>query len=321
MDGEVEKKITDQPFVAAASSQLFIKSLSQASCCSAWNVFLVGFDPETDFTIRPWLGAHLDRPLRDDEVLVGAVMGAEPGAALKFFGTHFKVAGRLEATGMGLDAAVFMPMKGAHRMAADSARLAEQKLEIGEGQISAVLIRLRPELGGGLPAYRAAFELEQAIPEISILQPDDLVVRTHKSLASALGGLRSAGYAVWAVTAALIGLVFAMAANERRREIGLLRALGAGRGKVFSMIVGEALAITAAGAALGLVAGFGLTGMFSRLIAMSLKMPLRWAPWPDLAGLGAAAAALALLTGAAAVLVPAIRAALMEPYESIRGAD
>ena len=36
---------------------------------------LNGFDPATDFTVRPWLAEHLDRPLADHEVLVGAAVG------------------------------------------------------------------------------------------------------------------------------------------------------------------------------------------------------------------------------------------------------
>ncbi len=38
----------------------------------------------------------------------------------------------------------------------------------------------------------------------------------------------------------LIGLVFSMAVNERRREIGVLRALGATRGFVFRSLLAEA---------------------------------------------------------------------------------
>ena len=45
-----------------------------------------------------------------------------------------------------------------------------------------------------------------------------------------------------------------MAANERRREIGVLRALGATRGTVFRLILGESVVIAGLGAAIGVAA-------------------------------------------------------------------
>jgi len=49
----------------------------------------------------------------------------------------------------------------------------------------------------------------------------------------------------------LISLIFSMAANERRRELGVLRALGATRGFVFQSILAEAVMLAVDGGALG----------------------------------------------------------------------
>ena len=46
--------------------------------------------------------------------------------------------------------------------------------------------------------------------------------------------------------------------NERRREMAILRAIGAGRKTVFAVIVGEAVALTGAGALSGVIMGHGL---------------------------------------------------------------
>ena len=50
---ELADKIRAHDFVAAASPQLFLTSLS-TGCCSV-KVQLVGFDPATDFSVGPWL--------------------------------------------------------------------------------------------------------------------------------------------------------------------------------------------------------------------------------------------------------------------------
>lgn len=318
MDRALEKRIEEFDFVEQTSAQVFIRSLSGASCCSAWNVFLVGFEPETDFTVRPWLSDNRDLVLGPDDVLAGKGIGIEPGASVKFYGHVYNVAGMLDATGTGLDRTVFIPIKTAYLMAAESSVKAEKTLTVTPDQISSVMIRLKPEDKGGLPAFRAAYELEMAVPEISVIQPDDLLVKVQRNLAGTLGTLRSASYAVWPVTALLIGLVFAMAAGERQREIGILRAMGATRFFVFRMILFESLSLAGAGTLFGLLVSVGLVGAFSRLIALTLEVPFHWPEPGALAFLLFAAALLALLTGALAALLPALQSSFMEPYDAIR---
>lgn len=321
MDRGLEQKISGRPFVARTSPQVFVKSLSQASCCTAWNVFLIGFDPATDFTVRPWLEQHADHRLGPDEVLAGAALDLAPGAAIKFFGHEFTVAGVLAASGSGLDSTVFIPMGAVYRMAQESSVKAQKPLALSPGQISAVSIKLKPESQGGLPAYRAAFELEQALPEISILQPDELSVRASKNLSAALRGLRGSAYAVWPIAALLCGLIFGLAANERQREIGILRGLGAPRSFIFRLILFEALVLAGVGAVAGAVIATVLVRMFSRLIAVSLEVPFSWPTASELFFFFLTALGLALITGALAAVYPAARAAGMEPYEAIRRSE
>jgi putative ABC transport system permease protein len=318
MDRALSKKIAGFDFVERVSEQVYIKSLSGAACCSAWNVFLIGFDPETDFTVRPWLKRHKHIEIGPDQVLVGAAFDVEPGQTLKFYGRELEVAGVLDPTGMGLDTTVFIPNHTAYLMAEESVEKAVEPLDLPRDRISAALIKLKPEDRGGAPAYRAAYDLEMAIPEISVIQRDDLLIKVQKNLSNTLGALRSASYAVWPVTALLIGLVFAMAANERRREIGLLRAMGATRAFVFRMILVEALMVAGCGTAVGLAASIGLVAGFSRLISVRLEVPFYWSAAEDTAFIMIAASALALLTGAIAAMAPAVRSSLMEPYEAIR---
>lgn len=318
MDGSLKDKISGFSWVEKTSAQLYIKSLSGASCCSAWNLFLIGFEPETDFTIQPWLSEHTDGVIGPDEILVGAALGVEPGMSLRFYGRSFKVVGTLAPTGMGLDTTVFIPLKTAYLMAKESAARAEKTLEIDQNQISAVTIKLKPEDKGGLPGWKAAYELEMAIPEISVIQPDDMVAKVQSNLSSTLKTLKFASYVIWPVAALLIGLVFAMAANERQRDIGLLRAMGATRGFIFRMIILEALLIAAIGASIGLIVSMGLVSLFSRLIALKLETPFYRPDAAEIAAIVFMAALLSLLTGAASAMLPAIQAGFKEPYEAIR---
>ena len=60
-------EIATVPGVAQASPQLFLSSLKGAACCSASEMFMVAYDPQTDFTVTPWLKNNLGRGLNFGE--------------------------------------------------------------------------------------------------------------------------------------------------------------------------------------------------------------------------------------------------------------
>jgi putative ABC transport system permease protein len=64
-------EIARLPGVSGVSPQIYLQSLFGASCCSAWEMFLVVYDPTTDFTISPWLKQKLGRELAKGEVIGG----------------------------------------------------------------------------------------------------------------------------------------------------------------------------------------------------------------------------------------------------------
>lgn len=318
MPDAVEDKIRQCPFIARTSSQLYLRSLSGAACCSVWNVFLIGIDPETDFTVKPWLAGHRDVRIGPDDVLVGAAFQARPGTTLRFFGHPFIVAGVLDAGGMGLDTAVFLPIRTARRMMAEAAEKAGQSSRIAPDQISAVFIRLKSGEQGGLPGWKAAYELERTIPEISVIRPADITVKAQKNLALGLQTLYAISFVVWSMTALLIGLVFMMAAHERQQEIGLMRAMGATRWFVFQIIQLEAIIISATGALIGLVISVSLVVLFARMISMQLEIPFAFPSLVDMLRLSLRALLLALVTGTVAAMIPAVKSSAQEPYEAIR---
>ena len=55
MPQENVDKIAAIPGVEAVSPQLYLATLTGASCCSVSDMFMIAYDPETDFTIQPWL--------------------------------------------------------------------------------------------------------------------------------------------------------------------------------------------------------------------------------------------------------------------------
>jgi ABC-type antimicrobial peptide transport system permease subunit len=97
--------------------------------------------------------------------------------------------------------------------------------------------------------------------------------------------------------------------TEREREIGIRMALGAGRGQVLNLVLGQGLGIAAVGILLGIGGAFALSRLTSSLLyGVSPSDPLTY---------GAVAVVIALVATAACV-VPSRRATRVDPLEAIR---
>jgi putative ABC transport system permease protein len=108
-----------------------------------------------------------------------------------------------------------------------------------------------------------------------------------------------------------IGIMNIMLANvlERKREIGLLRALGARRGDIVAQFLREASVICGLGALFGLVFG----GLLAYLIAALAGWQVAWAPLPILLATVVCAA-----VGLAFGVYPAKQAAALDPIAALR---
>ena len=100
---------------------------------------------------------------------------------------------------------------------------------------------------------------------------------------------------------------------ERRRELGVLRAMGASRRFVVRMVLAEAGSVASVGAVVGVVMGSGLHYLSDKILTETTSIDILYRPLWSSAGYVAVAAALCLL----GALVPAVRASRMNITESI----
>lgn len=172
----------------------------------------------------------------------------------------FQVVGVLARTGTAVDQGVYVSLpaieaihlnwRGGTRIArdVDDARLAEASLQ--PQSVTAAFIGLRTrvavfELQRTVNAY-AGEPLSAILPGVALQQLWSLLGTVERALLVAAGCVVAAGLMV-VLTTVLATL------NERRREMAILRSVGAGPRHVFGLLLLEAAGLATAGAVLGLL--------------------------------------------------------------------
>jgi putative ABC transport system permease protein len=152
----------------------------------------------------------------------------------------------------------------------------------------------------------------QASPEnpsqVNVSRPSDALTaraETQGALDTLFLGLGAVALLVGAIGVANIMIISVL---ERRSEIGLRRALGATRGQIRAQFLAEAIMLSLAGGATGVILGAAAVTAYARAHAEAVVIPAdAWA-----GGLAAA-----IIIGAIAGLLPAIRAARLSPTQAL----
>lgn len=312
-------KVAAVPGVERTSPQLYITSAIMV-CCTMPTIQLVGFDPATDFIVSPWLDFH-EKKTEDgvDTMIVGAnTMYAADGTFISFFGKRFQIHGATLKTGIKfIDYSAFMTIPVARRMISISQTKSKAPLVIGQDEISSVAVKVAP----GAKVSDVARAIEESVPGIKTIISRNLVSTFKHDMRGMMLGIIATGTMSWAMTLVLMGIVFTTIVNERRRELGLLRAMGASRDDILRLILLEAAILSGLGALAGLGGGVMLIDRIEQILVLSAGVGGVPFHLPSLAFivLVALMSGLAiLLSGTATAIYPAMRVARIEPYDAIR---
>jgi putative ABC transport system permease protein len=308
-------KIAAVPGVAAASPQLYLQTLTGASCCSVSDMFLLAYDPATDFTIQPWLNQKFGGGLRLGEAVGGRYVSVPAGEQnIKIYGYWITLKANLEPTGTGLDQSMFLTFDTAQDVARKSTTLAQSPLVIPADTISSVLVRVAP----GTDLHRVAVKILQSVPGVTPIESSNLFQSYRNQMNGLLRSVLIILGITWALSILLMGLVFTIVANDRRRELGVLRALGAANRFVFQSLVMEAGMLALAGGAAGVILAVGVIGLFHNLITTSLGFPFIFPAPLSLAGQIGVGLLAAVGSVVLAVFFPALKISRMDPADAMR---
>lgn len=243
----------------------------------------------------PWRLAAGRRARDDDEIVVDDVLARRHGLAigddLEIGGRTYRIVGRSVETAAVMTGFVVVT----HRASDDLFR--------APGTTSYVLVGTRE-----VEAVKRRLEAR----DLTVFTRQQLADRDRRLLTGIFGApVRLMVAVAFGVGTLVVALTVYASVIERRREYGIVKALGAGRWAVTGVVVRQSLLL----AAVGLVVGFGLYLAGRALIAeLRPQFSVVLAPGSAVRGVGAA-----VLMAVLAAVVPARRVAASDPASVYRG--
>lgn len=243
------------------------------------------------------LGSSAARRYQTD----GSDEPVSPGDAIEIQGARFTVAGVLKPASMLYDNSAILPLETA------------QELFRRPGSVSAVI--LTADRLDGVDSIQAA--IQEQFPDLQASGQGEIAKNTDAMLAGQRDFFDMVNATVILVAIVVVTIVVVVAVMEQRREIGTLRALGARRWRIFSLVFSEALVLSMLGA----------------IVALPMSILLRWVlqittggSASDVGGLfdinpipaWLGTIGIAVVIGLLASLLPAWQAMRVDPLEALR---
>ncbi|HNM80406.1 MAG: ABC transporter permease [Betaproteobacteria bacterium] len=225
------------------------------------------------------------------------------GQRLRIGGLHFRIIGVMEPKGqflgIDLDDTAFIPAGRAQELF-NREGVDEINLSAEEGVPSAIVAA----------AVKERLIARHSREDFTIVTQEEML----KTLSNILDVLTLAVGALGGISLLVGGVgivtIMTIAVSERTGEIGLLVALGAPRRTILALFLGEAVALSALGGGFGLALGIGL--------AQTIQFALPSLPVHTPVAFVVLAEAVAIAIGLVAGVMPARRAARLDPVVALR---
>ena len=300
--------------VEAAAAQTFLATL-KADCCST-KIQVIGMDPETDFTVQPWIAQSYGTPLGEMDVAVGSKVEAAIGESIRIYDENCKVVARLAPTGTGLDTAVYCNMETMRLLlkAAENKGVSHPITSDSDDLISAIYVKVQD----GADIDKVNSRLTGHVRGATAVRTRSMLTQVSDSLAAVSRTVTALIAAVWALSFVILLIAFAMMAGERRREFAVLRLIGMSRRMLSHMMLAESALASLAGGVAGLALGAALVFPFTTLIETSLALPYLTPSAGTIALFACGTLAVTVLVGAAASAWTAWRLSRVDPGTTLR---
>jgi hypothetical protein len=213
--------------------------------------------------------------------------------------------GRLGKTAVGThERGLFITFETLAQLREIMQQICGTKAALEPNKLSGVLLELTP----GATTQQIRFAALANFPGIKVVAGDTMLTSIRQGLAGLLNGMLGLMAIMFASAMLMVSVLFSAIVTERRRELGLLRAIGARRGQVLGVLLTEAALATGAGGLTGCVVGVLLMRVYEHSLVYHLEnlgIPFVWLNGGTMALIALLRILFASLIGAAGALCPA----------------
>ena len=299
---DIENLVRRSPGVQKASAQTYISSLS-AGCC-AEKLQIIGFDPDSDFVIGPWIYSQHKQKLQKGEMIAGA-----------------NVIVSYMNTGTSIDNSVFVRRESVPQVVEYSTKVGHTAIpkEYAKKAVSAVLVKVQK----GYSAQEVAKNIRKTtgLSSIGIVFPGGITATTQANLGVFTRTLTFIIAACWLVGLLVLVAVFSTSVNERKKEFASLRILGTTRNMLLGVVVRESAILGLVGGVLGVGSASLILFPYSSLISEQLQLPYLEVTALPVAVLMLVSVLLALVAVVVASALTTLRIAMRETYLTLRSGE
>lgn len=310
--GEIEEEIEG---VEKLSAQYFLVS-AKAGCCSV-KVQIIGFDPETDFSVTPWIERSYGKDLSDGDVIVGSLVEVSTGDDIKLFDQKVNVVGQLERTGTELDTAVYCNANTVKQLmqAAQVKQMVDYNGSDPDKVISSILIKVRDD-----------YDIDYVVGDINLHVRGIKAIRAKSMISSVSDSLSGVSSAIgvliaiiWGLSLIIMAISFSMINNERTKEFAVLRVLGASRVKLSGIVFKEALMLTFAGSVCGILLTLLIGALLSDSVTSAIGVPFLIPNVGTVAVIGIVTVVATMFAGALTAAISARKVSKLDTGVILRG--
>ncbi|WP_062198965.1 ABC transporter permease [Massilibacterium senegalense] len=320
---EVMDALKEIPEIEQVAPQLYLETISAVCCGTGGDYPIVAFDPNNDFILKTYQIRDWD--LDKYDVIIGSKAGGEnfiyhyddkkQTEWVVLFNKEFFIENTLFPTGTATDETIFMRMDTARELAKKD----DNALDIPDGVVSTVFI----DTQDGMEEF-VMHQIEDKLPNVDIVQGKGLAQELEKKL-----------FPVQLLSYLMMGLVivlsmiqvmtlFSAIMSERKKEIGMLRAMGVKKKNVYRLLLTEAGITSVIGSLIGAFLATGIMFDNRGFWLAAMELPLVIPKLKSVEGV-----TFSLMLGGGVILVTLIITLLgaffpiretirEEPYESIR---
>ncbi|MCR4822762.1 MAG: FtsX-like permease family protein [Treponema sp.] len=256
--------------VEKVSPQVYMCTMN-AGCCSV-SLQVIGFDPETDFTIQPWVRESFKEELGFGDILIGSKVTLTQSRSLKFFNKSWNIAAQLEETGTGLDNAVFATtetldalLQAAKEEGFDFLKDKKASTKL----ISTIMVKVED----GYDIDSIVSLIQRRVRKTQAVKTKSMTSGIADSLSGFSKVIALLTALVWILCLVILAVVSSLIIGERKKEFAVLRVMGSSRKKLARLVMAESFLVNLAGG----ISGIALSSLtilpFHSLIKSAIGLP------------------------------------------------